>query len=323
MKTWYFLAFAIFIASVFSSSGEAMDKKKDTAIVLAMFGTTYPEAISDLAAIKDHVKNAFPDTEVRISFTSHQIRKIWQQRKDDPEWQKRTDIPAEFMDARGLLATVGDLQDAGYRQIVIQPTHLYHGEQFMDLAEYVRGLNSIRTVKKKWMPFSRPIALGRPLLGTWGDLYAYHEDMKQVAEAISPLVEKAREEKAALVLMAHGNEHMSSGIYGEFERVVSEVYPHTCIVIGSVEGYPGIDRILEAVRQRNIKKAVLAPFMIVAGDHARNDMTGPDADSWMNQLERKGVEVIPVLQGLGRLPGVGEIFVRHIRDAAQEEEIQL
>jgi len=323
MKKWYLLSLVISVMSLFSASGEAMEGRKDTAIVLAMFGTTYPEAIPDLAAIEGHVKKAFPSTEIRISFTSHQIRKVWQKRKHDPEWQKRTDIPAEFMNARGLLATVGDLQDAGYRQIVIQPTHLYHGEQFMDLAEYVRGLNSIRTVKEKWMPFSRPIALGRPLLGTWGDRYAYHEDMRRVAEAISPLVEKARAEKAALVLMAHGNEHMSSGIYSEFERVANEIYTDSRIVIGSVEGHPGVDRVLEAIWQHNIMKAVLAPFMIVAGDHARNDMTGPDADSWTNQLERKGVEVIPVLKGLGRLPGVGEIFVEHIRDAAREEEIQL
>lgn len=323
MKKWYLSALAIFMIILFATVGESMEKKKDTAIVLAMFGTTYPEAIPDLKAIEDHVRRAFPGTELRISFTSHQIRRVWQERKNRPEWQKRADIPAEFMDARGLISTVGELQDAGYRKIVIQPTHLYHGEQFMDLAEYVRGLNSIRTIKAKWMPFSRPIALGRPLLGSWGDRYDYHEDIKKVAEAIRPLVEKARREKAALVLMAHGNDYMSSGIYSEFERMAGEIYPDTRIVIGSVEGYPGVDHVLEAVWRNDIRKAVLAPFMIVAGDHARNDMTGPEADSWMNQLERKGVEVVPVLEGLGRLPGIAEIFAEHIRDAAREQDIEL
>ncbi|MCW5200808.1 sirohydrochlorin cobaltochelatase, partial [Desulfobulbus sp. F4] len=140
-----------------------------SAIVIAMFGTTVEQALNGLLNIWSRMTARYPETPVRIAFTSNIIRKKWQKRAADPAYRKaHPEIPAEIFEVRTVLATIADLQDQGCASIVLQPTHIAMGEEYLDLATYVDGLLRMGTVKKsKYKPFHK-IALGRPALGTFG-----------------------------------------------------------------------------------------------------------------------------------------------------------
>jgi len=317
---------ALFMLFGMVGTGSAMKKqaKKDkVAIMLACFGTTYPEALKGVTNVRDQVQKAFPGTMVKVAFTSNIIRHIWHKRQNDKKFlSKYKRIAEEFINIKGILGTIAELQESGYKTIVVQPTHLYTGEQFVDLSSYINALRSIKTIKTKWMPFDR-IALGRPLMGTWGDKYDYHEDMEILAKALKADVELAKKNNAALVYMGHGNEYFTTGAYIEFQQVMRNVYPDVKIFVGTVEGFPALDDVIKGLKHYNVKKVLLKPLMDSAGDHARNDMAGPDKDSWKSMIEAQGIKVIPVLHGLGEMNSVVDIFIQHIRDAARDEGIVL
>lgn len=324
MKRIVFLISIILLVSTFVittfSRADTRDKK---AIVIANFGTSYPEALKGILGIYDGVKKEFPGVKVKMAFTSNIIRKIWQKRRDDSAFLKsHPDIPSEIINIRGPLATISLLQDEGYRTIIVQPTHIYAGEEYMDLCGYVSALNSIKTIKEKYRPFKK-IVIGRPLLGTWGPQHDYHEDISVVAEALKGDVIKAKEMKSALVYMGHGNEYFSTGAYIEFQEEMRKRYPDVPVFVGTVEGFPSLDDVIRGLIHMKIKKVLLKPFMIVAGDHARNDMAGEDKDSWKNVLKAHGISVQTDIRGLGEEPGISRIFIEHIKDVAKANDIEL
>ena len=118
----------------------------------------------------------------------------------------------------------------------------------------------------------------------------------------------------ALVLMGHGTEHYANTVYAALDYRFKDT-GHKNIFLGTVEAYPALDSLLRASDSFHPKKIVLAPFMIVAGDHAQNDLAGADPDSWMNRLSSEGYEVTPVLKGLGEYPQVRQILVEHVQQA--------
>ncbi len=298
----------------------AMHHNKDKkAIVIACFGTTYPQALIDILDIEKSVKKAFPNWEVRLAFTSNIIRHIWHKRRGNPKYSH---IPKEIIDVKGPLATIADLQDEGYKIIIVQPTHLYAGEEFHDLCSYVDSLNHIKTIKPKYMPFKK-LVVGRPIMGMPGPQHDYHKDLEALAKALKGDVEFARKNHAALVYMGHGNEFYSTGVYIELQEVMRKMYPDTKIFVGTVEGFPSLDDVIKGLVHWRVKRVVLKPLMIVAGDHARNDMAGNSKDSWKNRIEAEGIEVIPVIKGLGENPHIREIIIQHIKDAAKDNGIKL
>ncbi len=311
---------------LFMGSGTAramssvMGNKK--AIVIASFGTTYLQALKDLTNIQKQVQKAFPHTKVVLAFTSNIIREIWHKRQHNPKYTHNREIPKEILYVKGPLATIADLQDEGYRYIVVQPTHIYAGEEFVDLCSYIRGLNSIKTIKKEYMPFLK-LVVGRPLLGEWGPRYPYREDIEKAAKAVASDVKLAMRKHAALVYMGHGNEYFSTGAYIELQEAMRKMYPKAKIFVGTVEGFPSLDDVVHSLLHAGIKKVVLKPFMIVAGDHARNDMAGNKPDSWKSVLESKGIKVYPVIKGLGSSDKIANIYVQHIRDVARDNHIKL
>lgn len=292
------------------------------AIVLAMFGTTVESALQDLLAIHAAVTTAYPKTPVKIAFTSNQIRRIWHKRAADPEYLKaHPDIPEEILQVQGILATIANLQDRGYLAQVVQPTHIAPAEEFHDLGAYVRSLASIRTMKPRWQPF-QAIALGRPLLGTYSLKHSYADDICRTAEVLSADAALAQSQHAALVYMGHGNHHFpSGGLYLEFAAQMRKLYPDVLTLIGTVEGFPSLDEVIESLRQHKINRVLLKPFLIVAGDHAINDLVGDDEDSWQSILEAEGFTVSAELKGLG--PQVASIFVEHLSQAAAEAGVEL
>lgn len=293
-----------------------------TAIILASFGTTVPEAVQSITNIQDHIQKAFPGIPVKLTFTSNIVRGVWKKRQAEAEKWLDAGIPKEILHVKNIIATFGDLREEGYSNIVVQPTHMFYMEQSYDLAQYVNAMRSIQTTKTRWQPFGK-IALGRPALGTVGDRYDYHADMEKALKTLSADVEMAKKEQATLVYMGHGNAHWSVGIYGEAAKRMRAMNPGLNATVGVVEGYPGIDDVLSYLSHAKGGKVILKPFMIVAGDHAMNDMASDEEDSWKTLIAKAGFEVRPVLEGLGSNHAFAHIFVDHIRDAAEEEGIAL
>ncbi len=298
--------------------------QQTVAIVLAMFGTTVEPALQGLIAIKTAMEQAYPHTPVRIAFTSNQIRRIWHRRNQDPAYlAAHPEIQRDILEVQGILATIANLQDQGFDTLVVQPTHIAPAEEFHDLTAYVKALASIRTMKPRWQPFQK-IALGRPLLGTYSLTHAYSDDIRIAAEALADDAERAKSQSAALVYMGHGNHSFpSGGLYLEFAARMRQMYPDVLTLIGTVEGFPGIDEIEEGLRLQAVRRVVLKPFLLTAGEHATRDMVGQEEDSWKSVLTRAGFEIIPVLGGLGEQPAVIRIFIDHAAEAAAEAGIEL
>lgn len=301
------------------AQGAAQDK---TAIVIASFGTTVPQAVGAISNIIAKTKAAFPGTEVRVCFTSNIIRSVWRKRRQSPEHWLALGVPPEILYVKNIISTIGDLREEGYDNIIVQPSHMFYMEQSHDLQSYVNALASIHTMKEKWRPFKK-LVLGRPALGEPGDHYNYHEDVAAAVKTLGVDAALARQQGAILLYMGHGNEHWSTGIYAEVQKKMREAYPDVATFVGVVEGMPSLDDLLGHLKYAGTKKIVLKPFMIVAGDHATNDMAGPEADSWQSILQQQGYEVNPVLHGLGENDAFAGIFVKHIRDCAQQYGIAL
>ncbi len=306
------------------ASGDYKVEDKN-AIVLAMFGTTVEPALTGLLNIHDQVVEKYPNTEVRIGFTSNIIRKIWQKRAHDPEYiKKHPEIPKSILNVKTPLATIADLQNEGYNNIIIQPTHVAMGEEFLDLHTYVDALMSMGTVKKpKYKPFKH-VVLSRPLLGTYGTKHPYFEDIEVTAQSLKQDAELALKKNAALVYMGHGNEYMpSGGSYLELSKRMRDLYPGLVVSIGTVEGFPGLNEVIEDLKLRGAKKVILKPLMIVAGDHAMNDMASDEEDSWKTMLSREGFEVETVTKGLGENDKIAEQYVRYLGEAAEDAHLEL
>ncbi len=294
------------------------------AVLMAMFGTTVEPALKPLLLIQREIQKCFPATLVRISFTSNIIRKIWQKRALDPVYiSQHENIPADIMRIRGPLAAMADLQEAGYDTLVVQPTFIYAGEEFHDLINYVKALDGIETIKKKYKPFQQ-VVIGRPALGSSGPRHPYALDIETAARRLSADAALAEQMGAALVYMGHGNNYFpSGGNYLEFAERMRQLYPEVLTIIGCVEGFPALRDVTARLQRAKIKKVLLKPFMIAAGIHTIEDMAGDEPHSWESSLTAAGCIVTTVRKGLGENAGFAKIFAEHAADAALEAGIEL
>ena len=316
------LAVFFIITNVFAMGHHQKKEQEKVAIVVAAFGTTYMSGLSQILNIYNAIKKEFPHTKTAITFTSNIIRNIWKERQAEADKWIKKGVPKEVLYVKNMIATVGDLIEEGYKTIIIQPLHITYGEEYMDVLSYAKGLRSIQTIKKKWQPINK-IVVGRPLLGTFGPKYDYHEDIKKAVEVLKDDVMLAKKKNACLVYMGHGNEFFSTGLYAETQKEFRKQYPDVKTYIGTVEGYPSLDDLVHSLKHCNKKNIVLKPFMIVAGDHANNDMAGDEPDSWKNVIKKAGFKVYPVLKGLGAKDKIAEIYVQHIKDVARDNGIKL
>ena len=316
------LVFLFSAGAAFGSGSMGKPNSGHNAIIVASFGTTVPEAVGAITNITDTVRKAYPGTEVRMTFTSNIIRSIWKERQAAPDKWISQGIPEEVLYVKNFIATVGDLLEDGYTNIIVQPTHMFFMEQSHDLQQYVNGLASIHTMKRRWKPIDK-IVMGRPALGMPGDRYSYHDDVEAACMTFASDIEEARAAGASLVYMGHGNEHWSTGIYSETEKKMREMYPDIKTFIGVVEGAPTIENLMARLDHLENKNIILRPFMIVAGDHATNDMAGPEEDSWKSILTAEGYKVDAKLEGLGSNDKFAALFVDHIADAAKDSNISL
>ncbi len=259
-----------------------MNQNLTTAILVVSFGTSVNETRRlTIDAIESAVGSAFPDCAVYRAWTSRIIC---------AKLLKRDHIKIDSVKE----AMIRMKQD-GIRDVIIQPTHVINGlenEQMVkDALEFSEEFSSVR--------------FGTPLLTDDFD----HEDIiKAVTEEFSDL-----SEEDMLVLMGHGTTHYANSVYAALDyRFKDRGYLN--IFLGTVEAYPAIDTLLRIAAQRKPRTVILAPFMIVAGDHAQNDMSGDTGDSWRSRFEAAGFQVRCVMKGLGQYPAVHRMFIEHIRN---------
>ncbi|MDR1921155.1 MAG: sirohydrochlorin cobaltochelatase [Candidatus Adiutrix sp.] len=304
-----FLAAALCLALFSPPLAAADDRIQKPAIVLAAFGTTETEALTSILNVKKRVQAAFPGYEVHLAFTSNIIRDIWRQRADDKAFRrKNAGIPEEIYRIANPLTVLAGLQERGPRVILAQSLHVTNGEEYGDLKSAVSQLANIKTLKRRLHPFPW-IGLGEPALGE-----GRAKDIERAAQALAPLVNEARQKNMALVLMGHGNEHMAQPAYRKLEKELRKVYgPDN--YIGLVEGQPDLADILAAMNKKERRPAgvLLAPLMVVAGDHARNDMAGGEEDSWNTAFAQAGYQVAAHLKGLGSNDAWADIYVEHLK----------
>lgn len=247
------------------------------AILAVSFGTTYPDTLEQtITATERALAQAYPGWEVRRAFTSGMIIKRLRQR--DGLEIDRVDEAMQRLEADG------------FTHVAVQSTHVMHGE------EYEKMLAQLEPYRLRMQ-----ISVGMPLLHAEAD-YA------EVADALLEWL-PAPQENEALVLMGHGTPHFANSAYAQMEHMLQERCGR--VFVATVEGYPTLESVKgQLSRLPEIRRVILAPFMLVAGDHARNDMAGEE-DSWKAQLETMGYEVQCVLQGLGQCPRIRQRFVEH------------
>lgn len=260
------------------------DEIGETELLVVSFGTSYNDSRRlTIGAIENALEKAFPDYAVRRGFTS-QI------------------IIDHVKDRDGVtIDNVGEALDRavanGVKTLVIQPTHLMNGLEYTDLVNEVA----------QYSDAFEQVAIGQPLLTS-------DEDFQAVIAAITEATKEYDDGKTAICFMGHGTEAESNQVYAKMQTLLTEG-GYDNYYVGTVEATPSLDDVLAAVQAGEYENVVLMPLMIVAGDHANNDMAGDEEDSWKSAFEAAGYNVECLLQGLGQLEAIQQIFVEHAQAA--------
>lgn len=263
----------------------------DKELLVVSFGTSYNDSRRlTIGAIEAALEEAFPDYSVRRGFTS-QI------------------IIDHVKDRDGVsIDNVGEALDRAVanevKELIVQPTHLMNGLEYTDLvselAQYSDGFEKL--------------AIGEPLLTS-------DEDFQKVIQVITEETAQYDDGETAICFMGHGTEAESNQVYEKMQNMIRE-QGYENYFIGTVEAAPTLDQVLAAVQEGGYKKVVLEPLMIVAGDHANNDMAGDEEGTWKRTFEDAGFEVTCVLKGLGEMEGIQQIFAEHAQAAVDSLEAQ-
>ncbi|MCR5719144.1 MAG: sirohydrochlorin cobaltochelatase [Lachnospiraceae bacterium] len=285
------------------------DEIGENEILVVSFGTSFNDSrVKDILNIEDAIREAYPDWSVRRAFTAQIIINHVLARDNE-----KIDNVKQALD-RAV--------ENGVKTLVVQPTHLMHG------AEYDELMETLSEYEDKF----EAVAVAEPLLGEVGaDATVINDDKKEVAEAVvAAMVESAgfddlaaaNEDKTAFVLMGHGTAHTAKVTYSQMATQMGEL-GYNNVFIGTVEGEPeetACENVIEAVKEAGYTKVVLRPLMVVAGDHANNDMAGEDEDSWKSMFEASGAfeSVDCRIEGLGRIDSVCEKYVAHTNAAIEE-----
>ena len=286
------------------------DNIGENEILVVSFGTSFNDSrAEDIGGVEKALQAAYPDWSVRRSFTA-QIIIIHVQARDDEK--------IDNMD-QALERAV----DNGVKNLVVQPTHLMHGAEYDELTE------AVENYKDKF----ESVKIAEPLLGEVGaDETAINEDKAAVAEAITAEAVKtagfdsldaAKEEGTAFVFMGHGTSHTAKISYSQMQTQMEQL-GYENVFIGTVEGEPedtACEAVIEKLKNAGYKKVILRPLMVVAGDHANNDMAGDDDDSWKSQFEASGVfdSIDTQIAGLGEIDAIQQLYVAHTQAAIDAE----
>lgn len=258
------------------------DEIGEDELLVVSFGTSFNDSRRlTIGAIEQDMEDAFPDYSVRRGFTSQII------------------IDHVLSRDGEVIDNVGEALDRavnnGVKNLVVAPTHLMGGFEYNDVvdevAEYADAFESI--------------LISEPLLTN-------DEDFEAVATAITAATAEYDDGETAICFMGHGTEAESNGVYAKMQETLTNL-GYDNYYIGTVEAEPSVDDVLEAVQAGEYTKVVLEPLMVVAGDHANNDMAGDEEDSWKSIFSDAGYQVTCILRGLGELEDVRAIYVDHVQ----------
>ena len=285
------------------------DEIGENELLVVSFGTSYNDSrVADIKGIEDALQEAYPDWSVRRAFTAQIIINHVQARD------------GEVID--NMQQALDRAVENGVKNLVVQPTHLMHGAEYDEMMEVLDSYND------KF----ESVSVAEPMLGEVGDdATVINEDKAAVAEAIANAAVKdagyetmdaAAEDGTAFVFMGHGTSHTAKVTYSQMQTQMGEL-GYKNVFIGTVEGEPeetACEAVIEAVKEAGYKKVVLRPLMVVAGDHAENDMAGAEEDSWKSMFEASGAfeSVDTQITGLGSLPEVQQLFVEHTKAAMEK-----
>lgn len=282
------------------------DEIGENELLVVSFGTSFNDSrVEDIKGIEDALQEAFPDWSVRRAFTAQIIINHVQARD------------GEAID--NMQQALDRAVENGVKNLVVQPTHLMHGAEYDEMMEII----------EEYTDKFESVAVAEPMLGEVGeDASVINEDKAAVAKAIADAavadagydsMEAAAEDGAAFVFMGHGTSHTAKVSYSQMQTQMEEL-GFTNAFIGTVEGEPeetSCEAIIETVKEAGFKKVILRPLMVVAGDHAANDMAGNEEDSWKSMLEASGnfESVEAQVSGLGGLEAVQQIYTEHTQAA--------
>lgn len=249
------------------------------AILLVSFGTTHPETRQKtIGACEQAIKEAFPQYAVYQAYTSTVVlRRIKE--------NEGLEIPT-------VRQALEQMKDEGIREVYIQPLHIIAGGEF----------EKILNQSKEFQSYFDVIKVGQPLLHS-------ERDYQQVKDILMEHYGQFGE-KTATVLMGHGSQHNAFVAYAALDHMLvgSPVY------LGCVESYPPVEQIEETLQSQGIEEVHLAPFMLVAGEHATNDMMSDDKDSWKTYFSQRGYKVTPHLIGLGEYAAIQDMYIQHLQE---------
>lgn len=252
-------------------------------LLVVSFGTSYNDNRRlTIGAIEEAMEEAFPDYTVRRAFTSQIII---------DHVARRDGITMDNVEQ-----ALNRAMENGVKRLVIQPTHLMDGLEYHDLVDEVA----------QYADAFEQISIGKPLLTSEADFQA-------VTAAITQATEAYDDGQTAICLMGHGTEAASNSVYGKLQDTLTQGnYEH--YYVGTVEATPTLEDVLNQVQAGSDRRVILEPLMVVAGDHANNDMAG-DTDSWKTAFEEAGYEVVCVIKGLGELEAIQNLYVQHAQAA--------
>ena len=285
------------------------DEIGENELLVVSFGTSFNDSrAEDIGGIEKALQKAYPDWSVRRAFTAQIIINHVQARDGEK---------IDNMD-QALQRAV----DNGVKNLIVQPTHLMHGAEYDELSEAVASYSD------KF----ESVSIAEPLLGEVGSADdSVNSDKEAVAKAVTAEAVKtagyesldaAKEDGTAFVFMGHGTSHTAKISYNQMQNQMN-VLGYDNVFIGTVEGEPedtACEAVIEKIQEAGYKKVVLRPLMVVAGDHANNDMAGDDDDSWKSQFEASGVfdSIETQIAGLGQIPVIQDLYVSHTHAAMEE-----
>ena len=257
----------------------------DKEILIVSFGTSYSNSRHvTIGAIEDAIREAYPDYQVRRAFTAQII--IDKLKKE------------EKIEIDNVKQALDRAVKNGVKTLVVQPTHLMNGLEY----------NELKKELDKYKDKFDKIALGEPLLTS-------DDDYKKVIAAITSDTKEYLDGETAICFMGHGTEAKSNKVYSTLQEKLKAA-GYNDYFVGTVEAKPSVDDLIAQVKESGkYKKVILQPLMVVAGDHANNDMAGDDKDSWVTKFKAAGFEVKPVLRGIGQIYDIQKIYLEHVKAA--------
>lgn len=266
------------------ASGHGHEREMKKGILLVAFGSSVPEAQVSFDNIDKRIKNDFPDTPVFWAYTSSIIR-------------NKLAKEGKILDSVAM--ALARMTDRGFTHVAIQSLHTIRGEEFDDLTNTVKAFEGLPDGIEK-------VVIGAPLLSS-------EKDMEAVTSAILKNIPAHRKKGDAVLLMGHGTPHPSNAFYAALMFHLQRQDPY--VFVGTVEGSPDINDIIPMLKAKKLKKIFLAPFMSVAGDHARNDLAGDEEDSWKSILTKQGFECDITLKGTAEYENMIDIWAGHLQEA--------